>query len=252
MRIVHRPHFVRRFRERQWHPRFSPKTLAFLAPNRQPFLSIQPVHPLVVDRPPLLSAPGFLPAQKNVQPPVTEARALGRQFAQPGTQHGIVRLLRLVAATPSVHPDQPTGVSLAQARFFPHDTHRFSLRLRAYHFFDSTIFSASRSSACCATIFFSRPFSSSSWRNRRASFTSKPPYLAFQWYKVASLTPNRRLSSFTGTPDSASFNTATICSSLKRVFFIAASPLVPYTRRSCILAGLVFGGQVKRERYGGR
>ncbi|MGH7744679.1 MAG: hypothetical protein ACREQ5_07675, partial [Candidatus Dormibacteria bacterium] len=41
-----------------------------------------------------------------------------------------------------------------------------------------------------------------------------------------------------------SFNTATICSSLKRVFFIGASPLVPYTRRSCILDGLVLGGQV--------
>jgi hypothetical protein len=61
-----------------------------------------------------------------------------------------------------VHLDQPTGVSLAESDFFPHDTHRFSLRLRAYHFFASTTFNASMSNACCATIFFNRLFSSSS------------------------------------------------------------------------------------------
>src|ERR1700688_376242 len=36
----------------------------------------------------------------------------------------------------------------------------------------------------------------------------------------------RRQSSFTGTPASASFNTPTICSSLNRLFFMDASPLV--------------------------
>jgi hypothetical protein len=53
-----------------------------------------------------------------------------------------------------MHPDQPTGVPLAESGFFPHDTHRFSLDLRAYHFFDSTTFSASMSSACWATILY--------------------------------------------------------------------------------------------------
>ncbi len=80
-----------------------------------------------------------------------------------------------------MHPDQPTGVPLAQPGFLPYDTHRFSLGLRAYHFLDSTTFSASRSSACWATILFSRPFSSSNYRSRLASFTSRPPYFAFQW-----------------------------------------------------------------------
>jgi hypothetical protein len=47
-------------------------------------------------------------------------------------------------------------------------------------FFDNTAFSASRSKACCATILFSRPFSSSRVFNRRASFSSNPPYLVFQ------------------------------------------------------------------------
>jgi hypothetical protein len=63
---------------------------------------------------------------------------------------------------------------------------------------------------------------------------------------VASLTLTRRQSSFTGTPASASFNTPTICSSLNRLFLIGASSLASYTRRSCILAGLVFGGQVNK------
>src|SRR6266481_2194520 len=84
----------------------------------------------------------------------------------------------------------------------------------------------SRRMVVCATIFFSRPFSSSSGRSRRPSFNSNPPYLAFQWENVASLIPIRRHSSFTGTPASASFNTPTICSSLNRLFLIGASPLV--------------------------
>src|SRR5712692_9414244 len=179
-----------------------------------------------------------------MQSPVAESRPLPGQLAQPGSQRRIVSLSGPVAPAPSVHPDQPTGVPLAQPRFLPYDTHCFSLGLRAYHFFDSTTFSASRSSACWATILFSRPFSSSSCRSRLASFTSRPPYFAFQWYNVASLTPSRRHRSFTGTPASASFNTPTICSSLNRLFLMACSSRVVLPQRSYISVGLVFGGQV--------
>src|SRR6266849_2336199 len=180
-----------------------------------------------------------------MQSPVAESRPLPGQLAQPGSQRRIVSLSGPVAPAPSVHPDQPTGVPLAQPRFLPYDTHCFSLGLRAYHFFDSTTFSASRSSACWATILFSRPFSSSSCRSRLASFTSRPPYFAF----VASLTPSRRHSSFTGTPASASFNTPTICSSLNRLFLMACSSRVVLPQRSYISVGLVFGGQVN-PRFG--
>src|SRR6266853_5626274 len=100
----------------------------------------------------------------------------------------------------------------------------------------------SRRMVVCATIFFSRPFSSSSGRSRRPSFNSSPPYLAFQWENVASLIPIRRQRSFTGTPASASFNTPTICSSLNRLFFMVLLLSWSYTRRSYVLAGLVFGG----------
>jgi len=39
--------------------------------------------------------------------------------------------------------DQPTGAPLRKSSFALGDTHCFSLRLRAYHFFDNTAFSAS-------------------------------------------------------------------------------------------------------------
>src|SRR5712692_9012995 len=167
-----------------------------------------------------------------MQSPVAESRPLPGQLAQPGSQRRIVSLSGPVAPAPSVHPDQPTGVPLAQPRFLPYDTHCFSLGLRAYHFFDSTTFSASRSSACWATILFSRPFSSSSCRSR-----------------LASLTPSRRHRSFTGTPASASFNTPTICSSLNRLFLMACSSRVVLPQRSYISVGLVFGGQVRQDEH---
>jgi len=75
----------------------------------------------------------------------------------------------------------PHQARSGQPSFFARDPHRLSPRQRAHHFFDTTTFNASRSSGCCATIYFSRPFSSSSRRSRRASFTSNTPYLAFQW-----------------------------------------------------------------------
>ncbi len=105
---------------------------------------------------------------------------LGGQLAQPDSQSSIVRMPSPVPPDPSVHPDQPTGMQLAQPCLFPHDTHRLPLALRAYHFFESTSFNASMSKACCATILFNPPFSSSSWRRSLASFTSSPPHFAFQ------------------------------------------------------------------------
>src|SRR5262250_3936116 len=162
MRIVHGPHFVRTGRKRQWHPRFGSKSLASPTLHHQPFLPVQPIDPLMVDQPPKRSVLGLLPSQENVQSPIAEARALGCQLAQPSPQRLFVPFPSLVPPAPTVPPDQPTGASLAEPCFFSHDTHRLSFCPRAYHFFASTTFSASRSSACCATIFFSRPFSSSS------------------------------------------------------------------------------------------
>ncbi len=162
MRVVHRPHFIRTRRNCQRHSRFSPKSLAPLTLHRQPFLPVESIDPLVIDQPSQRSVLGLLPSQEDIQTPIAEARTLGCQLTQPNPQRRFVPFLPLVPPAPAVHPDQPTGASLAEPCLFPHDTHRFSLRPRAYHFFASTTFSASRSSTCCATIFFSRPFSSSS------------------------------------------------------------------------------------------
>src|SRR5712692_7507990 len=162
MRVVHRPHFIGTGGKRQRYSRFGSKSLAPLTLHRQPFLPVESIHSLVVDPPPERSVLGFLPPQENIQPPIAESRTLGCQLAQPSPQRRFVPFSALVPPAPTVHPDQPTGASLAEPCLFSYDTHRFSLRPRAYHFFASTTFSASRSSACCATIFFSRPFSSSS------------------------------------------------------------------------------------------
>src|SRR5258708_40136526 len=162
MRIVHRPHFVRTRRKRRWPPRFGSKSLARATLHGPSFLPVQPIHSLVVDPPPKRSVLGLLPSQENVQSPIAESRAVGCQLAQPSPQRRFVPFPSLVPPAPTVHPDQPTGASLTEPCFLSHDTHRFSFCPPAYHFFASTTFTASRSRASCATIFFSRPCSSSS------------------------------------------------------------------------------------------
>src|SRR6266702_6670667 len=103
-----------------------------------------------------------------MQPPITESRTLGRDLSQPRPQRRVVPLLPPVTATPPGCPQQPTGASLAHPSFFARDPHRCSLRQRAYHFFDSTTFSASRSSACC-------PRSSSAVRSRPPAGVAAEP-----------------------------------------------------------------------------
>src|SRR5579859_2429310 len=176
---VHRPHLVRSCGQRQRHTRFGAESLAFLTPHGQPFLLVDPVHAFVVHLPLRLFVL-FLPTQHPMQPPITEAWSLCRDLSQPRSQRLIVPHPRPITATPPVHPQQPAGAPLAQMSFRANDPHGLSSSLRAHHFFDSTTFRASMSSACCATIFFNRLFSSSNSRNRLASLTSMPPNLAFQ------------------------------------------------------------------------
>src|SRR5258708_37122858 len=138
MPIVHRPHFVRTRRKRQWHPRFGSKSLAPATLHRQTFLPVQPIHSLVGDPPPKRSVLGLLPSQENVQSPIAESRALVYQLAQPSPQRRFIPFPSLVPPPPTVHPDQPTGASLTEPSFFSHATHRFSFCPPAYHFFAST------------------------------------------------------------------------------------------------------------------
>src|ERR1017187_3839258 len=77
-------------------------------------------------------------------------------------------------------PGQPKGATGLRRRAnpsFDYQLHRPALGRRAYHFFELTSFNIWICTAWSATNRFSRPFSSSKARNRRASFTSRPPYL---------------------------------------------------------------------------
>src|SRR5260370_7329349 len=122
MRIVHRPHFVRTGRKREWHPRFGSESLTPPTLHRQPFLPVQPIHSLVGDPPPKRSVLGLLPSQENVQSPIAESRAVGCQLAQPTPQRRFVPFPSLVPPAPPLHPDQPTTPPPTYPCVFPHHT----------------------------------------------------------------------------------------------------------------------------------
>ena len=93
---------------------------------------------------------------------------------------------------------------------------------------------------------FNLLFSSSNCRSRLASLTVISPYLAFQLYIVASLTPCLRLSSDSFTPAFASLNIAMICSCLNLVPRIVCLLLFAfYHAGTLITTGTVFGGKVR-------
>src|SRR5205085_4460987 len=99
--------------------------------------------------------------------------------------------------------------------------HCHSLRRRLQTFFPSRSLSAALSSIDSASSLFKRRFSSSSALRRRASETSRPPYLDFHLYSVALEIPWRRHTSSVFAPASCSRNSPMICSSLNRLPFIA-------------------------------
>src|SRR6202795_2593247 len=101
----------------------------------------------------------------------------------------------------------------------------FALGGGPYHFFARSSRSAAASSICSASSFFSLAFSSSSCLRRLASETSRPPYLAFQLYSVASETPCLRARSAVFAPASCSRRTPMICSSVNLFRFIGPSLL---------------------------
>src|SRR5260370_513842 len=95
MCIVHRPHFVRTGRKREWHPRFGSKSLAPPTLHRQPFLPVQPIHPLVVHPPPKRSVPPLLPPQPHLHPPLPQSRPPSRHLPHPPPRRrGSSRALR--------------------------------------------------------------------------------------------------------------------------------------------------------------
>src|SRR6266702_92957 len=108
-----------------------------------------------------------------------------------------------------------TGPPLAHLQHATQMSDSLSLGGGPYHFFDSSSFKAALSSIDSAKSFFSLRFSSSRARSRLASDTSRPPYLAFQLYSVASEIPCLRARSAVFAPASCSRRTAMICSSVE-------------------------------------
>src|SRR5579884_392473 len=134
----------------------------------------QPFDPLAVHPPALL-------AQQRPHPPIAPARMLGRELVHPRHQpqlvlhrHPLVALGRAMLthnpASPTLrHPPPPH--QKADSRPATRRAHQFP-RCRS--------FSIEMSSACSATIFFSRLFSCSSAFSRCASSSFKAPYLIRQ------------------------------------------------------------------------
>src|SRR5262249_16441911 len=96
-----------------------------------------------------------------------------------------------------------SGPPLAHLQHATQMSDSISLGSGPYHFFARSSFSAALSSIDSANSFFSLRFSSSSIRSRLTSDTSRPPYLLFQLYRVASEIPCLRASSAVFAPPSS-------------------------------------------------
>src|SRR5690606_4027738 len=204
--------------------------------HNQAFLAIKAIDP--VDPRPLA-----FPPQQDEQPPIAEAPAHIGEVAQPVAQRAVIRAARAVADHRAVGADDTTGPPLRQVHGGLQVRNGGALGGGPYHFFARSSRSAAVSSICSASSFFSFAFSSSSAFSRFASDKSRPPYLAFQLYSVASEIPCLRARSPALAPASCSRRTAMICSSVNRLRFIRPSLR---RGRTLIAVGGKNQGQVSR------
>lgn len=120
-----------------------------------------------------------LPRQQVAQAAIAEPATLRHKFAQPLPQCAVIRPCRLETDHPAAHSNQSTRPTLAHPVMLPGMSEDFPLGARRYHFFEARSFSTALSSIGSANSFFSREFSSSSDRNRRASDIFRPPNFDF-------------------------------------------------------------------------
>src|SRR5690606_6356596 len=142
------------------------------AAHLQPLHGIQAPQPLVID-------PHALALEQHMQTPVAEPAASPRQLLQPRPQGGRVGTTLPVAHRRPVGFDHTARPPLAHLMHLAQMRHGFPPGSGRHHFFEATSFSMALSSIASASSFFSLAFSSSSAFSRRASDTSRPPYLAF-------------------------------------------------------------------------
>src|ERR1700720_3771874 len=117
--------------------------------------------------------------QQDMQPPISKARFLSRQLHQAYSQPFIAPP-GSVAITRYRHRHQKTRPPLAEGILSAHLPDSRLQDCELHPFFRITDWSASLSKLKSATNFFRRPFSSRSCFPSGTSFTSIPPYFAFQ------------------------------------------------------------------------
>ena len=139
----------------------------------QPFVRIQPVHALHIDRP-------TFTLEKNVQTSVSIADPRMGQVPQSDPQKILPVRRTLISVTRSRQPQRIAGPSLADLISHLGVMHQSPFTDRLQTFFDRTSWSIALSRLKSATRFLSFRFSSSSCFNRRSSATPMPENFFFQ------------------------------------------------------------------------
>lgn len=145
----------------------------FLALWRHPVAlkAPQPLDPLAVHDPPLL-------AQERPDPPVPIAWMAFGELVDPSDEPQLeLAGLNLISLRGAVLTDQLARPALRDREAVQQMRHRRPSPGRAHHFERCRSFSIEISSACSATIFFSRPFSCSRAFSRCASSSFNAPVL---------------------------------------------------------------------------
>src|SRR5262249_32329828 len=137
------------------------------------FLGIEPIDALEIHS-------KALTPEQHVEPSVAEATPFAGQGPEAIARRGPLLPPGTGATGRAPEPHEGAGPTLAQFELGLNRPHRGPLRHGRQIFFPTSSLRAWLSSVRSATKRFSRAFSCSRVRSRRASFTSSPPYLAFQ------------------------------------------------------------------------
>src|SRR5215210_1950215 len=159
MHEVHTPALARSDRTRCWT---TMQTQTFATPVAHPhlqsFQSIKTAHPLVIDLP-------ALPPQHDVNPLVTKARSVHSDLTNAKAQRRLIPSSTLLVPPGTADPTEPTRPNTADPVLIHDPLRQLPTACRLQSFFAITSFKMCLSSVKSATSFFSRTFSSSSWRN---------------------------------------------------------------------------------------
>src|SRR5690606_13393042 len=120
-----------------------------------------------------------LSLQHHMDTTIAEPAPLGCNGLHRLSQLAVVRPQAAIPHARSIHSQSFTRPPLAHPMHQAGMSHRISLCVGRHHFFAATSLRMALSSIASANSFLSRVFSSSSVFSRRASDTSRPPYLAF-------------------------------------------------------------------------